>query len=183
MKEIRIHGRGGQGSVVTAELFAIAAFRSGKHSQAFPFLGGGGERRGAPVQAFARLDDKPIRIKCKIDKPDYVIVQDPSLIDLVDVTAGLKPDGLVIVNTEKSPEELNLPAGILVRTVPASKIALEILGLPIMNTAIMGAFAAITGEMSLESIKEAIGEKFSGTVAEKNQLTAQNAYEYVLGGK
>ena len=101
LKEIRIHGRGGQGSVVTAELFAIAAFADGKYSQAFPYLGGGGERRGAPVQAFCRISDEYIRMRCKVHSPNYLIVQDPSLIQVVDILCGLRPDGLVIVNSDK----------------------------------------------------------------------------------
>ena len=95
MKEIRIHGRGGQGSVVTAELLAMAAFFSDKYSQAFPYLGGGGERRGAPVQAFVRIDMKPITLHCKIFDPDYVIVKDVTLLEVVDVKAGLKSNGMI----------------------------------------------------------------------------------------
>ncbi|MCR4442320.1 MAG: pyruvate ferredoxin oxidoreductase subunit gamma [Peptococcaceae bacterium] len=179
MKEIRIHGRGGQGSVVTAELFAIAAFQSGKYSQAFPYLGGGGERRGAPVQAFARIDQKPIRLRSKIHEPDYVIVQDITLLDVVDVTSGLKPEGMIIINTEKEIGELGLPGKLRVKTVPATKLALEVLKRPIMNTALLGAFAAFTGEFSIEAIKKAIMEKFYGTVAEMNVLAAEKAYEHV----
>jgi len=99
VKEIRIHGRGGQGSVTAAELLAVAAFEDGKYSQAFPFFGV--ERRGAPVTAFTRLSDKKIRLRSQIYEPDYVIVQDATLVSAVDVTAGLKPDGIVIVNSEK----------------------------------------------------------------------------------
>jgi len=99
MKEIRIHGRGGQGSVTAAELLAVAAFEDGKYSQAFPAFGV--ERRGAPVMAFMRLDDKPIRLRSQIYEPDYVIVQDATLVDVVNVAAGAKPDGFIIINTEK----------------------------------------------------------------------------------
>jgi pyruvate ferredoxin oxidoreductase gamma subunit len=182
MKEIRIHGRGGQGSVVTAELLAIAAFESGKYSLAFPFLGGGGERRGAPVQTFVRLDDKPVRLRHKILEPDYVILQDRSLMELLDVTLGLKENGILIINTENPPEELNITTknNIQVRTVPATKIALEVLGLPITNSAIMGAFAAITGEIGIESIERALSVKFSGAIATKNIAAARTAYEYAL---
>lgn len=182
MKEIRIHGRGGQGSVVTAELLAIAAFESGKFSLAFPFLGGGGERRGAPVQTFVRLDDKPVRLRSKVFEPDYVILQDWSLMEILDVTFGLKENGLLIVNTEKSPQELKVKAKtkIQVKTVPATKIALEVLGLPITNSAIMGAFAAITGEIKIDSIERALALKFPEKVAEKNVAAARKAYEYAL---
>ena len=136
MKEIRIHGRGGQGSVVTAELFGRAAFQGGKYCQSFPYLGGGGERRGAPVQAFARISDEPIRIRTKIHEPDYIIVKDITLLHIIDVAAGIKPNGMIIVNSEKSADELNFDKSLNVKTVPATKIALEILGFPIMNTEI-----------------------------------------------
>ncbi len=99
MKEIRIHGRGGQGSVTAAELIAVAAFEDGKWSQAFPYFGT--ERRGAPVTAFARISDRKIRVRSQVYEPDYVIVQDPSLLSSVDVASGLKSDGLIIVNSEK----------------------------------------------------------------------------------
>jgi pyruvate ferredoxin oxidoreductase gamma subunit len=182
MKEIRIHGRGGQGSVVTAELLAIAAFESGKYSLAFPFLGGGGERRGAPVQTFVRLDDNPIRLRSQVVEPDYVVLQDWSLMEIVDVTLGIKENGILLVNTEKSAQELNVAAknNIRIKTVPASKIALEILGMSITNSAIMGAFAAITNEINIESIARALADKFSGSIAEKNIAVARAAYKYAL---
>ncbi|RKL62378.1 pyruvate ferredoxin oxidoreductase subunit gamma [Thermoanaerobacteraceae bacterium SP2] len=180
MKEIRIHGRGGQGSVVTAELFAIAAFEDGKYSQAFPYLGGGGERRGAPVQAFARISDKPIRLRSKIHYPDYIIVQDLTLLDNVNVFEGLKPGGLVLINTEKKPDNNKIPKDINIKTIPATKIALEFLGLPIMNTAIMGAFAAASGEFKLDSIVKAIKNRFPGELGEKNAMAAKAAYDTVL---
>ncbi|MHB1315780.1 MAG: pyruvate ferredoxin oxidoreductase subunit gamma [Christensenellales bacterium] len=178
MKEFRIHGRGGQGSVVTAELFAIAAFMNKKYSQAFPYLGGGGERRGAPVQTFVRMDDKPITIRNMIHEPDYVIVKDLTLTRVVDVTEGLKKGGLIVVNTEKSPQELTFDSKYKVATVPATRIALEETGRPIMNTAIMGAFAAYSGEFSLESLIKAVQEKFPPEIAEKNIAAVKKAYQY-----
>lgn len=177
MKEIRIHGRGGQGSVVTAELFAIAAHNGGLYSQAFPYLGGGGERRGAPVQAFTRIDNKPIRIRSKIYEPDYIIINDITLIKLVDVASGLKQGGMVIVNTEKKPSELALPQDLNIKTINATQIAVDIIGRPIMNTAVMGAFAAFTGEFDIGSIQAAISQRFSGAVVDKNIAAAIMAYE------
>ena len=106
MKELRIHGRGGQGSVTAAELLAIAAFRDKKFSQAFPAFGA--ERRGAPVMAFLRVDDKPIKIRSKVYEPDYVVVQDATLIGVVDFMSGLKEDGILLINTPKSPDELGI---------------------------------------------------------------------------
>ena len=181
MKEIRIHGRGGQGSVVTAEILAIAAFEDGKFSQAFPYLGGGGDRRGAPVQAFLRIADRPIRLRSKVHDPDFVLVQDPTLVKEVEVTRGLRPEGLLIINSEKDPQELGLPSGIRALSVPATRIALEEIGRPIMNTALMGAFSAITGEVSLPAVLRAIRSKFPGEVGEKNARAAQHMYEHVKG--
>ncbi len=175
MKEIRIHGRGGQGSVITAEIFAIAAFEDGKYSQAFPRFGG--ERRGAPVEAFIRIGDKPIRLKSQVYNPDYVILQDTSLLQVVDVLQGLKPDGMILVNTEKSPEELGLQTQAQVITFPATQIALEILGAPITNTAIMGAFLAATDLISMKSLEPAVREKFPGDLGDKNVKAARKAYE------
>ena len=175
MKEIRIHGRGGQGSVTAAELLAVAAFEDGKYSQAFPFFGV--ERRGAPVTAFTRLSDKKIRLRSQIYEPDYVIVQDATLVSAVDVTAGLKPDGLVIVNSEKSAEDVGLDAGIDVRTIDATGIALEIIGRPIVNTTLLGAFAGATGEISIESIKQSVLARFPGKIGEVNVQAAEKAYQ------
>lgn len=175
MKEIRIHGRGGQGSVTAAELIAIAAFDDGKWCQAFPYFGT--ERRGAPVTAFARISEKPIRIRSQIYEPDYVIVQDPSLIHAVDVAGGMRENGLLIINSEKKPSELKLNTKARVKTIDATKLALEIIGLPIVNTALLGAFAAATGEIRQESVNMAIRERFPGKVGEKNIAAVKKAFE------
>ena len=178
MIEIRLHGRGGQGAVTSAELIAIAAINQGSFAQAFPSFGP--ERRGAPVTAFTRIDEKPIRIKTQIYEPDVVVVLDPSLLDTVDVTAGLKEGGMVIVNTEKTKEEVleklkKKPAKLTL--VDATTIALEILGLPITNTSILGAVAKATGIVKIESVEEAIKETFSGELGEKNAKAAREAFE------
>jgi len=178
MLEIRIHGRGGQGSVVTAELLAIAAYKSGMYSQAFPYLGGGGERRGAPVQAFCRIDREPVQLKCQIKEPDYVIVQDESLLDLVNVLQGLKPQGMVLINSKKSVTELGFnDPRFLFHTFAATEIAIRILKKPIMNTALIGAFAAITGLLKLEPLKEAIFDKFSIEIGNPNVQALEEAYK------
>jgi len=181
VKEVRIHGRGGQGSVTAAELLAVAAFEDGKYSQAFPFFGV--ERRGAPVTAFTRLSEKKIRLRSQIYEPDYVIVQDATLVSAVDVIAGLKPNGIVIVNSEKSAEDIGLDAGIDVRTIDATGIALEIIGRPIVNTTLLGAFAGATGEISLESIKQSVLARFPGKVGELNVKAAEKAYELMTHTK
>ncbi|MCK4938305.1 MAG: pyruvate ferredoxin oxidoreductase subunit gamma [Methanosarcinales archaeon] len=175
MKEIRIHGRGGQGSVTAAELLAVAAFEDGKYSQAFPAFGV--ERRGAPVMAFTRINDKPVRLRSQIYKPDYVIVQDPTLIEVVDVASGAKPKGKILINTEFSPDSFNLDTDAQVMTIDATRIALDIIGRPIVNTILLGAFAGATGEIKVESIQNAVAERFPGKVGEKNSLAVLEAYK------
>lgn len=175
MIEIRLHGRGGQGSVTAAELLAVAAFDDGREAQAFPAFGV--ERRGAPVTAFCRISDQPIRTRTQIYSPDYVIVQDPTLMDSVDVLAGLKPDGTVLINSERKPEELNLDTSAHVVSVPATQIALEELGRPIMNTVLLGAFAGVSGMISFEAIERSIGHRFRGELGERNTKAARRAYE------
>jgi len=181
MKEIRIHGRGGQGSVTAAEMISIAAFEDGKFSQAFPAFGV--ERRGAPVQAFTRISDSPIRLRSQIYTPDYVIVQDATLLETVDVASGIKDDGVIIVNTTEKPENLKLDTKARVMTVDATKVAMDIIGFPIVNTILLGAFAGATGEINVESIKKAVKGRFSGKVAEKNAQAIQKAYELIKGEK
>ncbi len=181
MKEIRIHGRGGQGSLVLAQLLAIAAFKDGKYSQAFPFLGGGGDRKGKPIQAFCRLDDKPIRLRSRVHHPDYVIVQDVTILGEVDVVSGIKEKGIIVVNTEKALSRINVESDAKVLVVPASRIAQEILGRPIGNTALLGAFAAATGELTVEAVSEAVKERLGGRLGEKNALVVQRSYQTVKG--
>jgi pyruvate ferredoxin oxidoreductase gamma subunit len=175
--EVRLHGRGGQGVVTAAELLAIAAFEDGKVAQAFPSFGS--ERMGAPVESFVKISDKPIRSRSQITNPDYVIVQDPTVIAVVDVFKGLKDNGLVIINTEKKPGELNLQTKAKIITVPATDIANKAIGRPIPNTALMGAFAAATKLIKLESIERCIKERFPGELGDKNAKAAQTAYEFV----
>lgn len=183
IREIRIHGRGGQGGVTLAGLLARAAYKEGKWVQAFPFFGA--ERRGAPVKAFARISDEPILLRSQIYNPDYVIVLDESLLDVANITEGLKKNGIVVINTTKRPEEIDLN-GYGVATVDATGIALElellVAGLPVVNTAVAGAFAGATGEVKVESVVEAIKEEWSGAVGERNAKAAILAYERLLKG-
>jgi len=174
VKEIRFHGRGGQGAVTAADLLAMAAFYEGRYAQSFPSFGT--ERRGAPVLAFARISNSFIRRRCQIYSPDYVVVLDPSLIEVVDVAAGIRRDGSILVNSEKSPEELGLNTQARVYTINATKIALDELGVPIVNTAMIGAFGAMSGEVSLEAIVKAVKSRFSGTLAEKNVRAVEVAF-------
>ena len=179
MKELRIHGRGGQGSVTAAELIATAAFTVGVFSQAFPAFGV--ERRGAPVQAFVRFSDEKIRLRSQVYEPDYVIVQDSTLIRDVNVFSGMKDGGIVLINTEKK-GEYNVPAGVKVIAFDATKIAIEEIGLPITNTTLMGAFAAASGEITLEALKGAIEERVPGKLAATNFAAAKRAYEMIKEG-
>ncbi len=177
MKEIRIHGRGGQGSVVTAELLAIAAFKDGLYSQAFPYLGGGGERRGAPVQAFCRIDKEPIRLKCNIKEPNYLLVQDASIAEVVDIYQGLRKGSLILINSTENPETMGVDISkYRAFCFPATQIALDILKRPIMNTAMIGAFAALAGGFKLSSLNDAISRKFEGEVRDKNIEVMEHAF-------
>lgn len=175
MIEIRIHGRGGQGNVAAAELLSIAAFKDGKFAQAFPSFGA--ERIGAPVQAFVRIDDKKIRTREEVRTPNYLIIQDSFLIGAVPVLDGIKPDGLILVNSEKASEDLNIKTTATVETIPATEIALEIIGRPIPNAIMIGAFCSITDLVSIDAVQEAIMEKFPGRVGENNVAALQRAVE------
>ena len=175
MIEIRIHGRGGQGNVAAAELLSIAAFKDGKFAQAFPSFGA--ERIGAPVQAFVRIDDKKIRTREEVRTPDYLIVQDSFLIGAVPVLDGIKPDGLILVNSDETPEDLNIKTTARVETIPATEVALEIIGRPIPNAIMIGAFCSLTGLVSIGAVQEAIMEKFPGRVGENNVAALERAVE------
>ena len=172
MIEVRFHGRGGQGAVTAARLLAEAAFHEGKHCQAFSSFGA--ERRGAPVVAFTRIDSRPIRIRTEVYEPNHVVVLDPTLLEAVNITAGLKRGGIIVVNAKEVPGELK--AGKLA-TVDATAIALEFLGAPITNTAMLGAFAKATKLVSLNSVVKAIESYFGSKLAEKNVAAVKAAYE------
>ncbi|MCX6707884.1 MAG: 2-oxoacid:acceptor oxidoreductase family protein [Candidatus Woesearchaeota archaeon] len=151
MIEIKIWGRGGQGAVTTGQIIAIAALHDRKNCQTFPNFGV--ERRGAPVEAFVRIDKEPIRLRSQIYAPDIVIVLDPTLINAVDVTKGLKDGGTIIINTSKKPKDLNLDKKFKVYTVDATAVAMEIFKRPIVNTPLLGALSAITKAVSLKSMQ------------------------------
>ena len=181
MKEIRIHGRGGQGSLVLAQFMAIAALEDGKYGQAFPFLGGGGERRGKAIMAYCRLDDRPIRIRCRVEEPDCVIVQDPTILTEVQVESGIKENGIILVNTDKLPQDMGFSkSASRIVTIFADELARRILGKPIINTALLGAFAGITGDLSLDAVVSAVRSRFPGDLGEKNARIAQESYEKVM---
>jgi pyruvate ferredoxin oxidoreductase gamma subunit len=176
MIELRFHGRGGQGAVTTAELLAKTAVAEGKNAQAFPAFGP--ERRGAPVLAFCRVSDMKILQRYQVKEPDIVVVLDPSLLAVVDPTRGLKPSGVLVVNSELGPGELKKQRkySCRVATVDASKIAHEVLKLNITNTAMLGAVVKVSGLVKMESLEEPFQERF-GKVAENNLKACRRAYD------
>jgi pyruvate ferredoxin oxidoreductase gamma subunit len=183
MFELRIHGRGGQGVVTAAEMFSLAAFAEGRNAQAFPNFGS--ERMGAPVVSFCRIADKEIRLREPVMEPDAIIIQDTTLLHQVDVFAGLKKDGYILINTSRSFEELGLSDLVSDRprerlcTLSATEIALEHIGRPIPNAPLVAGFAALSGLLRLESVIKAITEKFSGKVADGNIAAASKAYQLI----
>ena len=174
MYQIRVHGRGGQGVVTAAELIAIAAIYDGRYAQAFPSFGS--ERTGAPVEAYCRIDDAPIRSHEPVDSPDTVLVLDATLLGRPGLFQGLRPYGLVLVN---SPGEVRNPAALNLRTVPATRLALERTGRPLPNAPMLGAFAAASGAVGIEAVRAAISLRFPGKLAKANVRGADDAYAYM----
>ena len=175
--EIRWHGRGGQGAVTSAELLAQAAINEGKYAQAFPAFGA--ERRGAPVVAFVRIDnDKQIRVRAEIEEPDVVVVLAANLLRVVDVSSGLKANGILVLNTPKTADEIIKEFNFkwALATVDATRIAREMLGVPIVNTAMVGALLKANGVTKLESLIEPLRHRF-GRLADKNINAMQRAYD------
>lgn len=183
MVEVRIHGRGGQGVVTASDLLAMAAFTDGHHAQAFPSFGS--ERTGAPVVSFCRITDGEIRTREPVLEPDVIIVQDPTLLPVMDVFAGLSPTGFALVNSTKTLDELGFghiakerPSG-HVLTIPAFDIAKEHLGRPVPNVVLLGGIAALTGLIRMDSMAAAIRKRFPGPVGEANVRAASAAFTWV----
>jgi len=180
LKEIIFYGRGGQGAVTAANLLASAALKSGnKGVQAFPFFGA--ERRGAPVKAFARISDREILLRSEIKEPDIVVVLDMGIIDAIDVTAGLKKEGIMLLNSNREPSEFSFP--FKVATVDATGIAIEnkilVGGIPVVNTPIVGALIKLIDGVKIEALYEAIKERFPEKIAQSNINASRLAYERV----
>jgi pyruvate ferredoxin oxidoreductase gamma subunit len=181
--ETRIHGRGGQGVVTAAEMLSVAAFDEGRCAQAFPSFGS--ERMGAPVVSFCRIDDHEIRVREPIMEPDALIIQDPTLLHQVDVFGGARPEAFILINTAKSFDELGLGEFVMrfrherLLTVPAADLAREHTGRPVANAALLGGFAALTGQVSLNAVARAIRERFAGAVGEGNVAAASAAHAWV----
>ena len=177
LAEMRIHARAGQGAITTAALLGTALFLEGKYAYAFPSFGAA--RMGAPMNAFVRISEVPIRLRSQIYNPDYVMVIDATLTRSVDVLAGVKEEGIVVVNSK---EKLSLGSeqkGVKIFYVPANEIALRHLGRALGNTALLGAFAAVSGTVKLESLKEVIKKRFPEGVAEKNIACLSEGWEAV----
>lgn len=185
MFQIRIHGRGGQGVVTAAELLSAAAFVEDKYAQAFPSFGS--ERMGAPVVSYCRIDEKDIRSREPINTPDALIIQDSTLLNSVDVFQGLNPEGYILINSRRSFEELGIADFVAkfppthVCDVGATELALKHVGRPVPNAALLGGFAAISGQISLSSVEKAIHEKFPGDVGEANAAAAREAFDIAKG--
>jgi len=177
MKEIRIHARAGQGAITTAALLGYAYFFEGKYPYAFPNFGAA--RMGAPMNAFVRVDTKPVRLRSQIYEPDYVIIVDATLMRGFDCFAGLKESGIAIINEQEGEEIPKLRARQKVFTIPANDIALKTIGRPLGNTTLIGAFAAVTGELKLDTLLEVSKQRFSGKIAEANTKAITEGYEYI----
>jgi pyruvate ferredoxin oxidoreductase gamma subunit len=181
MFQVRIHGRGGQGVVSAAEMMSTAAFLEGMHAQAFPSFGS--ERTGAPVVSYCRIDDKEIRLREPILDPDAVIIQDPTLFQALDVFQGLAPGGFVLINSTRSFEELGITQFLdtlpkdHVCAVGATELAIQHVGRPVPNAALLGGFAAITGRLQFKSVDAAIRKKFGGRIGDDNVAAALAAFE------
>jgi len=186
MYEVRFHGRGGQGTVTVAELLSAAAFREGKHAQAFPSFGSG--RTGVPVMSFCRIDDRPIRTREPVTRPDALVILDPALLHQVSVFEGATTSCRVLINSARPVAELNIgeltdglpPSTVL--TIPANELALEHLGKPVPSAALLGGFAAITGLVTLDAAIAAIAARFARRpeVIGGNARAAWAAYRHVI---
>ncbi|ODA43747.1 Pyruvate:ferredoxin oxidoreductase, gamma subunit [Thermodesulfovibrio sp. N1] len=186
--EVRWHGRGGQGTVTAAKVFADACLSGGRYVQAFPEYGP--ERAGAPLRAYNRISSKELRMHCPVSNPDVVVVVDPTLIESIDVTEGAKDNASFIVNSSKDPKELReklkLKSTQKIYVVDATKIALECFGRPMPNSPMVGALNRVTGlvnlETLLEDVKKSFGKKFAQKIIDGNLLAVKRGYEEVKEG-
>lgn len=182
MIEVRFHGRGGQGAVTCAELIALAAIELGKYAQSMPSFGP--ERRGAPVQAYLRVSDEPIRIRAEILNPDIIVVLDESLLEVANAASGLKDGGLLVVNTFSTPDEIRKRTGWKgkVATVDALTIALENLKVPITNTTMIGALIRAREIVPLKSLENPVNHRFNQKLAERNLKAMNQSFEKTVVG-
>ena len=177
MKGIRIHARAGQGAITTANILGEAYFIKGLYAYAFPHFGAA--RMGAPMNAFVRVDENPVRIRSQIYEPDYVIIVDSTLMRGSNCLVGLSEKGIVVINER---EGIRIPRPKLkqkIYAVPANNIAQEAIGRPLGNTALLGAYAAATGELDLENIQEAVRRRFTGKIQEGNLEAVKRGFEFI----
>jgi len=177
MKEIRIHARAGQGAITTATLLGQAYFLEGKFAYTFPHFGAA--RMGAPMNAYIRCDTEPVKLRSQVYEPDYLIVVDSALIKGFDALRGLKEDGIVVINEKEGIEIPKPKKRQRFYVVPANKIALEVIQRPLGNTVLLGSFSAITGEVKIESLIEAIKRRFSQKTAEQNIEAVKRGYAFI----
>jgi len=177
MKEIRIHARAGQGAITTASLLGYAYFLKGMYPYAFPHFGAA--RMGAPMNAFVRVDAKPVRLRSQVYEPDYVIIVDATLMRGFNCFSGLKEDGVAVVNEREGIEVPKVKPRQKVFVVPANDIALKTIGRPLGNTALLGAYAAATNEIELDNLIEAIKRRFSGKAQEGNIEAVKQGFDYI----
>ncbi len=177
MKEIRIHARAGQGAITTAALLGFTYFKEGKYPYAFPHFGAA--RMGAPMNAFVRVDEHPVRMRSQIYEPDYIIVVDPTLMRGFNCFTGLKENGIAVINDSEGMELPRTKAKQKVIVVPAGDIAMKTIGRPLANTTLLGAFAAATGEFALETLLDVVKSRFSGKALEGNIEAVKQGYAFV----
>ncbi len=177
MKEIRIHARAGQGAITTASILGDAYFLKGMYPYAFPNFGAA--RMGAPMNAFVRVDSKPVRLRSQIYEPDYVIVADPTLLRGYNCFSGLKKGGIALVTAKEGLVVPKVGPTQKVFVVPANEIAMKTIGRPLGNTALLGAYCAATGELSLDDLIAAIKNRFAAKLQEGNIQSAKSGFEFV----
>ncbi|MBI4846890.1 MAG: 2-oxoacid:acceptor oxidoreductase family protein [Candidatus Omnitrophica bacterium] len=177
MKEIKIYARAGQGAITTASILGFAYFIEGKYPYAFPHFGAA--RMGAPMNAFVRVDDKPVRLRCQIYEPDYILIMDATLMRGFNCFKGIHDKGIAIINGKEDFKLSDNKIKQQIYAVPANDIAISTIGRPLGNTAMLGAFVAATGEIKLESLIGAVKHRFFGKSVEQNILAVTKGYEYI----
>ena len=181
MREIRIHARAGQGAITTAALLGDAYFLKGVYPYAFPNFGAA--RMGAPMNAFVRVDTRPVRLRSQINEPDYIIVVDATLMRGFNCLSGLKDNGIVLINQRQGMESPKVNARQKLYLVPANEIALKTIGRPLGNTALLGAYAAATGDISLDNLIDAVKQRFSGKIQDANIEAVRQGYDFIKNSK
>jgi pyruvate ferredoxin oxidoreductase gamma subunit len=181
MKEIRIHARAGQGAITTASLLGYAYFLKDQYPYVFPHFGAA--RMGAPMNAFVRVDAKPVRLRSQIYQPDYVIIVDATLMRGFNCFSGLKDNGIAIISQKEGVDIPKVKPSQRVVIIPANEIAMATIGKPLGNTALLGAYAAATGQIEIESLNEAIRKRFTGKALDGNISAIKQGYELALKNK